>query len=660
MPAARNELPRDTKKQYYALQEFKGINTKADRTVLADGEFAWLENAMPIGDGNMKTVPGPLALPVTWGATPVTVADANLLGVAYIVAFESDGRAEALNLSTNTVTQIAAPGTLSTNGVSASMWQNTNLLVCDLSKGSFTWDGAHFVTLGSVGLITITANGSGYSAAPTVTISAPNQTGGTQATAIASVGSSTSTGTVTGVSIVSPGSGYTSVPLVNFSAPPSGGTQAQGSAQLSNGTVVFVQITNAGSGYTQAPSVTFTGGGPTTAATATSTISSGPLIGITLTEAGTGYTSAPTITISGGGGTGATATAQIINQSGSAIAVFSGHVWIAQGRTIYYSVAGSYSDFISTSSGNVILTDSVFFGTITALMAANSYLYIFGPNAINILSDVGVNTVGATVFTNTNVSASIGTSLPNAILSYFRALLFMNAYGVYALVGATTTKISDPLDGIVQHIDFTKPVASGQFVINGTLCAAFGFTYAPPNATTRYLIACFFDKRWWLLSQGNAILTMTALPIQGIETLYGLTASGTLKLCGAITTGAAVTIETALLAFKNPVQEKQLLKFAVAMTGATDMATVELETEDGPGQTFNISAQRITWVNNTGQSVQWIDSTGAPFTFVGSEYSLSKFDATLYGKYIGATFTMNQPYATLNGIFMQYELRGIF
>jgi len=660
MPATQEKLPRDTKKQYFALQNFKGIDTKSDRTVISEEEFAWLENVMPVGNGNLRCVPGPTSIAATWGAEPVTVADVNILGNAYIVAFESDGRAEAFRIGTQTISQIAAPGTLSNAGVSAAMWQNTNLIVTDPQKGSFSWDGTNWVSLGSVGLITLTANGSGYTTAPTVTISAPNQAGGTQATATASIGSATSTGTVTGVSIIAPGAGYTSVPLVNFSSPPSGGTQAQGVAQLSNGSVVFVQITNAGAGYTQPPTVTFTGGGPTTAASASATISSGPVIGVTLTEAGTGYTSPPTITFSGGGGSGAAATAQTINQSGSAVAVFSGHLWIAQGRTIYYSVAGSYSDFISISSGNVILTDSVFFGTITALVAANSYLYIFGPNAINILSDVGVNTVGATVFTNTNVSASIGTNLPNAVFAYFRSLLFMNTYGVYALVGATTTKISDPLDGIFPYIDFTKPVTATQFVINSTLCAAFGFTYAAPNTTPRFLMAIFFDKKWWLASQGDAIRIINAVPINGIETIYAMTPTNVIACFTNASTRISATIKTALLSFKNPVQDKQLLKFSVASIGIAANSPVTIENETGLKNVVTLKPSGFRWIDGSGNTFTWLDNAGHPFTWVAKSYQMNDFDATMYGKFIGATLCLSDATAIINAIYMQYEMRATF
>ncbi len=71
---------------------------------------------------------------------------------------------------------------------------------------------------------------------------------------------------------VTQGAGYTTAPTVTIAAPPAGGTQATAVATLVSATDITIQITNPGSGYTTAPAVTLTGGGFTTAATATATL----------------------------------------------------------------------------------------------------------------------------------------------------------------------------------------------------------------------------------------------------------------------------------------------------------------------------------------------------------------------------------------------------
>jgi len=76
---------------------------------------------------------------------------------------------------------------------------------------------------------------------------------------------------VSGTTITAGGSGYTSAPTVTFSG---GGAwkQATGVAQISGGAVVGIVVTDPGRGYASAPSITFAGGGGTSA-TATAAVS---------------------------------------------------------------------------------------------------------------------------------------------------------------------------------------------------------------------------------------------------------------------------------------------------------------------------------------------------------------------------------------------------
>ena len=80
----------------------------------------------------------------------------------------------------------------------------------------------------SINSVTVSAGGSSYTSAPTVTIAAPNS--GVTATATATITS----GAVTAITITNPGSGYTSVPAVSFSG--GGGTGATATAVRGTGT----------------------------------------------------------------------------------------------------------------------------------------------------------------------------------------------------------------------------------------------------------------------------------------------------------------------------------------------------------------------------------------------------------------------------------------
>jgi phage tail sheath protein FI len=83
----------------------------------------------------------------------------------------------------------------------------------------------HQRTANGILTIPVTTQGSGYTTAPPVTIAAP-PAGGTQATAVAVLGTGDNAGKVVSITIENPGEGYVTNPTVTIGAPPSGGVQA--------------------------------------------------------------------------------------------------------------------------------------------------------------------------------------------------------------------------------------------------------------------------------------------------------------------------------------------------------------------------------------------------------------------------------------------------
>ena len=346
------------------------------------------------------------------------------------------------------------------------------------------------------------------------------------------------------------------------------------------------------------------------------------------------------------------------------IASFSGRVWIAQGRTIYYSAAGSYTDFTSVSAGSVTLTDSTLHGNIQQLLSANNFLYIFGDDSINVFSDVRVTTSGSTLFTNTNVSASVGTKLAYAIFPYFRSVLFMNNYGIYALVGSTTSKISDSLDGMFPNIDFaTEEVTAGQVLLNNILCAAFNFRYydAVFTQSYRYIQVVFFEKKWFITSQGNDLQYTTSVPVSGIITMYGTRGRALYRLYSD--SGSAITsrIQTALLPMGDPIRTKQALKFAVEATTTSGVEiTVTVDSEQGSSPPY-VLGNYVTWYNSSGNTIPWINNSSTVISWIGGAgYELYKSDAQQWGKYLGLTQTSNSAGFVVNTFEFEHELRVRF
>jgi hypothetical protein len=175
---------------------------------------------------------------------------------------------------------------------------------------------------GDVTGITITNVGSGYTSAPTLTL-----TGMTNRTLTAVLGFPIASYTVSGTN-----TGYTAAPSLTVGNPTANNvttslgagvvvnTTATATATLkNNSTVASVQPVAEGSGYADA-TVVFnnTGtGGSNAAATA---VYSGEISSFVVTNPGSGYYSAPTVSIGSGDGTGAAATATV-DDRGHVVAV---------------------------------------------------------------------------------------------------------------------------------------------------------------------------------------------------------------------------------------------------------------------------------------------------------------------------------------------------
>lgn len=654
-------------KKNNSLRDFQGVNTQAARQVIGDDQFSWIENVQPVGFGNMPALPAPSGSLAMWSGTAYQLQAVNIAGTDYQIVMTTAGSAYAVNLSSYAVTTIGAAATFSTSGAAIAQWANSEAIIVDPTNGYFSWDPTNGLIKinGQVQTLTVTTIGTGYTTAPGLVFAGGGGGSGASGTIAISVGL---------VTVTAAGTNYN----VGDTITVSGGTftvaaTLQVASVSSGGVITGINLTNAGT-YTVAPTNPASTTSPYgTGATVTLNFGIGPIL---TTVPGSNYTSAPTITLSGGGGGTngvVTAALSVVPSGGTALATYQNRVWVASNRTVVFSAPGSYTDFSSTASGgSFIVDDDTLHSNIVSLIAANNFLYILGTSSINVIADVAVTTVGATttsaglattVFSNTNISASIGTNQTYSVLPYYRALWFACPYGIFALYGSTTQKASDDLDGVFTLITSAIPISSGIAVLNkvNVLCFMFQYADPTPGASPRTLLACYANKKWFFASQGSALTFMSSAVISGTPTLYATDGSHLYKLFSQASVAVPQTIKTKLWDMGDPLANKQVLKLGMEVVNPSVpqaiTGTVDTEISDG-GVPYSFSPdQYVVWVNNLGIAVQWWNNLNQVVQWLSSGYLFFAQDIQTSGRYIGVTVNGNSAGAVYSGLHLQYEMR---
>jgi hypothetical protein len=517
------------------------------------------------------------------------------------------------------------------------------------------------------------------------------------------------TGVITGVNLTTTGSlTYTQT----FGVPLTGG-HGTGATVNINLTITSVTVVNKGSGYGAAPVLTVTGGGAgLQGADLTASISGTTMtithatpfvdryIAIGQTVNGAGVASGTVIVkqLSGSpglsgtwqvsisqtkadgviytSGTGAVITANLnISASGSSIATYGGRVWISSGRTIIFSAPNSYNNFDPTQlAGSLVMTDETMKGSIVRLFSTNNFLYIIGQNSINTISNVTttspqlassgtsiiVVTAATTIFSNTNITSSIGTTNENAIVSYYRSIMFATDYGVMSLTGSTPLKISDPLDGMYQNIDFTQSITGGVVMLFNILCLCYLVKYNDPaTGITRQLLCLFFNKKWYFSSQIEGMnFIATAYPVPDVPSLWATNGTSLYKLFSNSTGTISQIIKTKLWDMGNPLITKQLFKLGLETISTLPSAlSINIDTDSRTTNYATSGSSIMLWFNNTNTPIVWTNNLSQPITWFSSGYVFSKQDISNVGNYVGITATATTPAVTYTGFHLQYEPR---
>ena len=345
------------------------------------------------------------------------------------------------------------------------------------------------------------------------------------------------------------------------------------------------------------------------------------------------------------------------------IAVFEGRAWLVTGsRTITFTAPDNYTEFAAAAgSGSATVTDSVFPGKIYRLLSALEQLWIVGSGAVDAISNVQTAS-GVTTFSITNIVSNVGATHPSSVTTFFRTFLFLNHYGVYAIVGATPQKLSDKLDGFWSSIDFQANDDAPAAVV--TLFDVFTWlalvTITDPfSATPRTVLLCFSQGKWFLASQGT-LTWISALQSQdGDPQVWGTDGHNVFQLFGNAASPITYRIMTKLFDFGLGVQRKQWLRVGFEFNSSSAVsATLTAENElNASAVTIPLSAANVVqWVG--AGPVQWVGSGPVQWITTGLQLVRQQMPGGLIGRYLGLDLTGTSAPYTMSAIQMQIKPTG--
>ena len=539
------------------FDKFKTLNTKPTPAGIADDEMAWCDGFMPLGPGNLRTLPDV--------GTPIYTASSNTViwywfgnigQTPYCIVVLSDGSIVAVNTTTLSPISIAPPSTIGAfplaniNQIGATQWGNKYIiLVAGQSNGFFIWDGTNFYKKGTLGPdVEIFQGGNGYTSQPTMNLIGGSGTG-------AAFVATEFNGIITGITVTNPGSGFQigDNPIITFSGGGSSGVTAILNPVLTNGTVTSINIANGGAGYSTPTAIFLDQNG--IGATVSLIASGGAITGFSIQNGGSGYSTKTQILVEDPNSPVAVATVDIMptGVQGTCAGVYTSRLFIGDAALMQISAPGSLVDFAASDGGDIFTSNDPFLrANYVGIEQTNGFQYLIADSSVNYIS--GIQSSGSplqTTFTNQNADPENGTAWQPTIGTFGNSIIFANQIGIQIGYGGNFEKISDALDGFY----YTGNNSSANFIPSAAKAVIFGVkvwmllfnvnVLAAPNQNKLLMTD---GKRWWTSSQGINLKFVAGQEINSVLTAYGTDGNSIYPLFQRPSTAFSKTVQSKLFA----------------------------------------------------------------------------------------------------------------
>lgn len=353
---------------------------------------------------------------------------------------------------------------------------------------------------------------------------------------------------------------------------------------------------------------------------------------------------------------------------GTAIEVYTGRVWIANGSFITFSGPGTIVDFSSaTGGGNFQSSDSFLRVGFTQLKQTNGFLYLIADSSVNYIS--GVQTSGSppvTTFTNQNADPEAGTAWPGTVDVFNRNILFANAFGAHVSYGGAVTKISEMLDGVyntVPNFASVFPSAAKAIVFGKKIWILLLPIVSPINGQASNTLLMWDGKKWWAGHQDVGLTYIQYQEINSVLTAFGTDGKSVYQLFAQPSVNFTKTARTKL--WDKP-GGYQFAKWVTRFWGIVQYynqtspnINVAIDSENSSISNVIASVPTAgTWVNNAGSVVQWVNNVGVivQWTASSSVSVISGIAVAQVGVLTGFTVTTNSPDMAIVSMMLHDEI----
>ena len=340
--------------------------------------------------------------------------------------------------------------------------------------------------------------------------------------------------------------------------------------------------------------------------------------------------------------------------SGTAVAVFSAHVWVANGNVLSFSAPESVTDFSTADGGgNLTFTDSTLRVACTAMVSTNGYLYLIGDSDIQYISNVQTTGSPATTsFTLQNSDPEIGSPWPTTVDTVGSNIVMANPWGAHVSYGGRTAKISADLDGIYNTADnfgggipsAAKAILFGKRVWILLLPVIDSYTGQQVNK-----LFLWDEKRWCSTQQSKALSFINGQEINSVLTAYGSDNFGIYPLFAAPSVNFQKVLQSKFWivprgdAVSNAVSRLWAVVQLYSNLGAT--LSISSDSENGSSVVqVTPEATQTTWLNNSAATVTWQNSGAEDVTWESGGNNIVVIPPQKCGQWgvlIGFTVTTN-------------------